>query len=72
MNLVPSFCIDITDQIEAKMRAIAAYKSQFPTGEIPEMVRNLCAYFGGRIGTKFAEPFFSHEVLGLAGIDQVV
>ncbi|HWP39425.1 MAG TPA: bacillithiol biosynthesis deacetylase BshB1 [Tepidisphaeraceae bacterium] len=72
MNFVPSFCIDITDQIDQKMRAIAAYKSQFPTSEIPDMVRNLCAYFGGRIGTRFAEPFFSHEVLGLAGIDQLI
>lgn len=72
MNLLPSFCIDISDQIEKKMRAIAAYKSQFPTPEVPEMVRNLCAYFGGRIGTKFAEPFFSHEVLGFGGIDQLV
>ncbi|WP_428940032.1 PIG-L family deacetylase [Fontivita pretiosa] len=72
MNLLPSFCIDISDQIEKKMRAIAAYKTQFPTSEVPDMVRNLCAYFGGRIGTKFAEPFFSHEVLGFAGIDQLV
>jgi LmbE family N-acetylglucosaminyl deacetylase len=72
MNFVPSFCIDISDQIDTKMAAIAAYKSQFPTNELPEMVRNLCAYFGGRIGTRYAEPFYSHEVLGFSGIDQLV
>jgi bacillithiol biosynthesis deacetylase BshB1 len=72
MNFVPTFCIDITDQIGTKMTAINAYKSQFPTGEIPDMVRNVAAYFGSRIGTRFAEPFFTHEVLGLAGMDQVV
>jgi bacillithiol biosynthesis deacetylase BshB1 len=72
MNFNPSFCIDITDQIETKMRAVDAYKSQFLTAEIPDMVRNTAAYFGGRIGTRFAEPFFSYEVLGFGGIDQLV
>jgi LmbE family N-acetylglucosaminyl deacetylase len=72
MNFNPSFCIDITDQMETKMRAVDAYKSQFLSAEIPDMVRNTAAYFGGRIGTKFAEPFFSHEVLGFGGIDQLV
>jgi bacillithiol biosynthesis deacetylase BshB1 len=72
LNINPSFCIDITDQIDTKTKAVASYKSQFQNQEIPEMVRTLCGYFGGRIGTKFAEPFFSHEVLGLGGIDQLI
>jgi bacillithiol biosynthesis deacetylase BshB1 len=72
MNFNPTFCIDISDQIDTKMQAVAMYKSQFPTSEIPEMVRTLCAYFGGRIGTKYAEPFFTHEVLGLGGLDQLM
>lgn len=72
MNFVPSFCIDISDQIETKMKAVGCYKSQFVNNDVPEMVRTLCGYFGGRIGTKFAEPFFSHEVLGFGGIDQLI
>jgi N-acetylglucosamine malate deacetylase 1 len=72
LNINPSFCIDISDQIDQKMTSVASYKSQFRTNEIPEMVKTLCAYFGGRIGTKHAEPFFSHEVLGYNGIDQLV
>src|SRR3954453_21229328 len=72
MNFVPTFCIDITDQIEQKMAAVNAYKSQFPSGDIPDMVRNIAAYFGSRIGTRYAEPFFTHEVLGLGGIDQLI
>ena len=64
--------IDITDQIDQKMRSIGAYQSQFRTAEIPDMVKTTCGYFGGRIGTKFAEPFYSHEVLGFGGIDQLV
>jgi bacillithiol biosynthesis deacetylase BshB1 len=72
MNFLPTFCVDITDQIEQKMAAVNAYKSQFPSGDIPDMVRNIAAYFGSRIGTRYAEPFFTHEVLGLGGIDQVI
>jgi bacillithiol biosynthesis deacetylase BshB1 len=72
MNFTPTFCIDVTDQFETKMAAVAAYRSQFVSNDVPELVRGVCAYFGGRIGTKFAEPFFSHEVLGFSGLDQLV
>ncbi len=72
LNINPSFCIDITDQMDTKMRAVAEYKSQFLSAEIPDMVKTLAGYFGGRIGTRYAEPFYSHEVLGFGGIDQLV
>jgi bacillithiol biosynthesis deacetylase BshB1 len=72
MNFIPTFCIDISDQWETKAAAMRAYKSQFPNDAILDMVKYTCAYFGGRIGTKFAEPFFTHEVLGFNGIDQLV
>ena len=70
MNFQPTFCIDITDQIEQKMKAVACYESQGmgPDGWIPQAVKTMNGYFGGRIGTKFAEPFFTHEVLGLGGL----
>src|SRR5450432_3913406 len=60
MNFNPNFCIDITDQIDTKMAAVQAYKSQFPDDIVPDMVKNITAYFGSRIGTKFAEPFFTY------------
>lgn len=77
MNFVPSFCIDISTTIDTKMAAIAAYQSQFAhdpalVGDVPTMVKTMGAYFGGRIGTAYAEPFFSHEVLGFSGLDQLV
>lgn len=72
MNFAPTFCIDVTDQMEKKMSAIAAYETQFPGGAVPDMVKYTCGYFGGRIGTKFAEPFYSHEVIGLGGLDQLI
>jgi bacillithiol biosynthesis deacetylase BshB1 len=75
MNFNPTFCIDISDEIELKMKAINCYPSQFTknaAGEVPTMVKTISAYFGGRIGTAHAEPFFTHEVLGLGGLDQLV
>lgn len=74
LNFNPTFCIDISEQIETKMSAVRAYESQFGANnsEVPEMVKAVNAYFGGRIGTKYAEPFFSHEVIGMGGLDQLI
>jgi LmbE family N-acetylglucosaminyl deacetylase len=75
MNFNPTFCIDISAQIDRKLEAVAQYQSQFRSnaaGNVPEMVRTLNGYFGGRIGTAYAEPFFSHEVIGLGGLDQLL
>lgn len=74
MNFAPTFCMDISGQIEAKMEAVRCYESQFVWNESPviEMVRTLNGYFGGRIGTAYAEPFFTHEVLGLGGLGELI
>src|SRR5438477_112192 len=56
-------------------KAVACYESQFKSnaaGNVPEMVRTLNGYFGGRIGTAYAEPFFTYEVLGFSGLDQLI
>jgi len=72
MNFNPTFCIDVSDTVEKKWEAVAAYKSQFGHNKVPEMVKTLTAYFGSRIGTAHAEPFFSYEVIGFSGLDQLV
>ena len=74
MNFQPTFCIDISDTIEKKISAMQAYHSQLVQNAsgVPEMVKTLSGYFGGRIGTKHAEPFFTHEVLGLGGLNELV
>ena len=75
MNFHPTFCIDISAEIERKMESISCYASQFTrnaAGEVPAMVRTINGYFGGRIGVPYAEPFFTYEVLGLGGLDQLV
>src|SRR3954470_17143027 len=74
MSFQPTFCIDISDQIDAKMGACHCYESQglHAEGDLMGMVKTLNGYFGGRIGTKYAEPFFSHEVVGFGGLDQLI
>ena len=73
LNFPATFCIDITDTVEQKHAAIGCYKSQFIglSGAVPEQVKAVSAYFGTRIGTAHAEPFFTHEMLGLTGLDQL-
>ena len=74
MNFQPTFCLDVSDQIETKFAAVKAYASQFVENNSPvvEMLRTLNGYFGGRIGTAYAEPFFTHEALGFGGLDQLI
>jgi bacillithiol biosynthesis deacetylase BshB1 len=73
MSFQPTFCIDISDTIEIKRAAIECYPSQFHhQSTVLDMVKGVSSYFGGRIGVQHAEPFFTHEVLGLGGLDQLV
>jgi N-acetylglucosamine malate deacetylase 1 len=74
MNFTPNFCIDISEVIDRKMDAIRAYESQFggASAFVPEMVKSISAYFGSRIGTAHAEPFFTHEMLGFSGLKELI
>ncbi len=72
----PSFCLDITEQMDDKERAIKAYESQFVIPErnrrVVEWVREMNGYMGSRIGCRYAEPFFTREPVGLTGLDALV
>ena len=74
MNFPATFCLDISDVIDRKIEAVKCYQSQFAgaSGHVPEMVATISAYFGSRIGTRHAEPFFTYEMLGFSGLDQLV
>lgn len=74
MSFQPTFCMDVSAQMAKKMSAVMAYESQFVKNRspVPEMVKTIGGYFGGRIGVAYAEPFFSHEVIGLGGLDQLI
>ncbi len=72
----PSFCIDISEQIDLKEQAILAYRSQFvvPQGNrrVVEWLREMAGYMGSRIGTRYAEPFYTREPIGLMNLDALV
>lgn len=72
----PSFCMDITEQMDAKEAAVKAYETQFVLPEknrrVVEWVREFNGYMGSRIGVRYAEPFFTKEPLGLCSLDALV
>jgi len=72
----PSFCLDITEQMDVKEASIKAYETQFVIPEknrrVVEFVRELNGYMGSRIGTRYAEPFFTKEPLGLGSLEGIV
>jgi N-acetylglucosamine malate deacetylase 1 len=77
----PTFVVDITEQIETKMRAIRCYHSQFdgrtwggevfPGGDRPlyEQIEMHAARYGSLIRTAYGEPFHTPETLR---VDDVV
>ena len=72
-DIRPTFVVDITDQFEARLRSIYAYKSQFTDqaagaqdfpahAEIRERVATMAGFYGLLAGVKYAEPFLQKEV----------
>ena len=74
LNFTPTFCIDISDTVGQKVESVLCYKSQFVgnSAHVPEMVKSITAYFGTRIGTAHAEPFFTYEILGFGGLGELI
>jgi len=72
----PTFCMDITEQIDRKFEAIRAYESQFVVPEknrvVLDWLREMNGYVGSRIGVRYAEPFYTKEPMGLSGIGEIV
>jgi len=72
----PTFCLDITEQMDRKIDAINAYETQFVIPEknrkVVGWLRQMNGYIGSRIGSEYAEPFYTKEPLGLSGIGDLV
>jgi N-acetylglucosamine malate deacetylase 1 len=69
----PSFVVDISEQFEARLQALMAYRSQysdqsagsnlFPAEkEIRSRLETMAGYYGLLAGVKYAEPFVQKEV----------
>jgi len=73
----PDVVVDVTDQVERKLEAMAAYASQFqdvtamgevfPGGERPllDQVRAHLAHYGSRIRVAYGEPFHLDEAVAV-------
>ncbi|MEE8146723.1 MAG: bacillithiol biosynthesis deacetylase BshB1 [Longimicrobiales bacterium] len=80
----PTFVIDISDQIEAKLAALACYESQFaqglvqsgevfPGGDRPlfDQIRAKCAHHGSLIRVAYGEPFWTRETVEMESLGQL-
>ncbi len=74
----PSFVLDISKYIDAKMEAIACYRSQFITGRpttpptLLDDLRDRARYWGWAIGANYGEPFVTREEIGLRSLNDLV
>jgi len=69
----PTFVVDITEQFEARLQSLLAYKSQYsqqspgtdlfvPEKEIRTRLETMARFYGLLAGVEFAEPFVQKEV----------
>ncbi|MBD3234693.1 MAG: bacillithiol biosynthesis deacetylase BshB1 [candidate division Zixibacteria bacterium] len=74
LQFKPSIIIDITEQMDIKLKAVACYDSQFkpdpdkpvvypPAFDINEFILTDARYHGFRIEKKYGEPFFVKETM---------
>ena len=71
----PTFVVDVTEQMDRKLEAIACYASQFsgvagmgevyPAGDrpLPDQIRAVAARDGSRIRVAYGEPFRTRETM---------
>jgi bacillithiol biosynthesis deacetylase BshB1 len=75
----PTFVVDITAQLETKLKAILCYASQFShqkdvqnlfpsRSDLRERIGSLARHFGLMIGVRYGEPFLTREVAAVEDI----
>jgi bacillithiol biosynthesis deacetylase BshB1 len=74
----PSFVLDISDQAEAKRRALSCYRSQLVDNQPPggpgviDAVFDRTRFWGQTVGVRHAEPIASREPIGLTALDRLL
>jgi LmbE family N-acetylglucosaminyl deacetylase len=72
-----AFVIDVSGHIQAKMKAIECYRSQFyegrgdQAGAVAEFVRSVNRYWGLQINRQYGEPFAVRETLGIESLGHI-
>lgn len=74
INLKPSFCVDISQHIETKRKALLAYDSQFIKKGNQKTIEDITlfnSYHGLSINCNYAEPFFIRESLDIITLSKL-
>ncbi|HLJ62239.1 MAG TPA: bacillithiol biosynthesis deacetylase BshB1 [bacterium] len=76
LHVDPAFVLDITDQIDRKLGAIACYRTQFNEDRgnlgVLDAIRTVNHYWGSRIRRPYGEAFASKEAIGLRGLGDLL
>ncbi|MCR9199341.1 MAG: bacillithiol biosynthesis deacetylase BshB1 [Planctomycetaceae bacterium] len=73
-----SVVFDISEHIDAKMRAVSAYKSQLIEGRssdhptVIDDIRDRARYWGWTIGKAYAEPLTNREQVGISRLSDLL
>lgn len=82
-TFIPTFIVDITEEMKTKMTAIRAYKSQFELSsdsdettfinrpDFLESITTRDQFYGQKIGCKYGEPYFFDGSLKIDNIMQI-
>ncbi|MBS3808210.1 MAG: PIG-L family deacetylase [Bacteroidales bacterium] len=71
----PSFVLPLSEEVfQKKVRAVSAYHSQFQhkNRDIPEFLSIMGKRYGSRISSPYGEPFYTPEVLGIQGLENIL
>lgn len=72
----PSFIVDITPDLETKIEALSAYKSQFASNPantgLVDMVAGMAGMWGAMARVEAGEPFFAIEPLAVAAPEDLI
>lgn len=75
---MPSLVIDVSSEIDTKMRAVRAYESQLIDGRtqsfpsVIDDIRDRARYWGWSIGKAYGEPLVNRESIGLESLRSLV
>ncbi len=76
LHVNPACVLDISEQIERKLEAVACYRSQFNeergNAGVLDAIRTVAGYWGTRIRRPYGEPFASKEAIGLANLGDLL